>query len=961
MTYAKRFRRGAPAALLLLVLTPLAVLAQNGTSGITGRVTDPSGASVPGATVTATGSNQVVKVATTALDGKYVFSGLPAGRYVVRVMAQGFALFERSDLDLAVNTSRTLDARLELSVGKTEITVSDTATVSVDPSSNVGAIVLKETDLAALSDNPEDLEADLQALAGPSAGPNGGQIYVDGFSGGRLPPKSSIREIRINQNPFSAEYDRLGFGRIEIFTKPGTDKFHGQAFVNFGDSIFNSRNPFAPDKPGYQTRMFEGNLSGPLTKKASFFLELERRAADETSVVSALTLDSALNPTPVSQAILNPRTRTLFSPRIDYQLTPGNTLSARYSFLETSQRNGGVGELSLASRAYDATTSEHTLQLTETAVLSPRVINETRFQFMRYHGDQNALNSDPSISVLGAFSGGGADIGLSRINTDHYELQNSTSITHGAHLFRFGGRVRGVTDSNYSTQGYNGAFTFTSLDAYRITLQGLANGLAPEQIRAAGGGASQFSIGGGAPLASVRQTDLGLFAQDDWKLLPNFTLSLGLRYETQNNISDHLDFAPRVGFAWGIGGKGSQPRTVVRGGFGIFYDRISEDLTLQAFRLNGVNQQKMVVAFPDFFPAVPSTASLTASLVPSAIRKLDTDLQAPYVAQTAISVERQLPKNVSLSLTYAHSRGIHTLRSRNINAPLPDQARPFGDTGDVYLYESSGLFKQNQLIANVHARAGSKLTLFGFYVLGKAEGNSDGAGDFPANQYDLSSEWGRSGFDVRHRAAFGGSIAAPFGIRFSPFVTASSGRPFNITIGRDLNGDSLYNDRPAFATDLSRASVVTTPYGVFDTRPIAGQTIISRNFGEGPGQFTVNLRLSKTFGFGGERASTPGGLQPGGPSGRPPFLGGGPGGGGPRGGGRGGPGGMFGDTATGKRYSLTFSAAARNLLNNVNLATPIGNLSSPLFGVSNAITGGFGPESSTTANRRVEFQLRFNF
>lgn len=965
----------APSVFTLFVMlaAALGLHAQSSTATLSGRVTDPSGAAVPNATVAVTGATGNVQVAVTGVDGRYSVSNLAAGEYTARASAAGFALFEKTGL--RVSGKQTLDIRLSLDVAKEQVTVSDTPTVDTQPSSNAGAIVLKGDDLDALSDNPDDLESDLQALAGPSVGPNGGQIYIDGFSGGQLPPKASIREIRINQNPFSAEFDRLGFGRIEIFTKPGTDKYHGQAFFNFGDSRFNSRNPFAPDKPGYQMKMFDFNLGGPMTKKSSFFFNAERQAVDETSVVSALTLDpSSFEVGPYSASILNPRTRTRIGPRLDYQLSPNNTLVARYDYSRTSHENEGVGELSLASRAYNSAGTDHELRITETAVLNPNTINETRFQYIRRHDDQTALNTDAAISVLGAFSGGGATIGRSYSNQNRYEVENSTSMTRGAHLLKIGARLRTGTDAGYSSQGYNGAFTFTSLNAYRITLEGLQNGLTAAEIRAAGGGPSQFSITGGNPLADVSQTDLGIFVQDDWKLRQNFTLSLGLRYETQNNIRDHLDFAPRVGFAWGLARKGSIPRTVIRGGFGLFYDRVDDSLTLQAERLNGINQQQFIVPFPEFFPNVPAITALSANRLPSAIRELSRTLQAPYVAQGVLSVERQLPKNITLAVTYAQSRGLHVLRSRNINAPLPgtwsaaDPAaalRPYGNIGDIYLYESGGIYKQRQLITNINARVSPKLMLFGFYVLGKAEGNADGASDFPANQYDLTSEWGRSSFDVRHRVVLGGSIAAPFGLRFNPFVMASSGRPFDIVVGRDLNGDSQFNDRPAFATDLTRANVMRTAYGIFDLSPLPGQALIPRNYGSGPGQFTINMRVSKTFSFGGERRSTAAGDQ-GGPSG--PRMIGGPGMGGARGpvmrgggGPRGGPGGMFGESGSG-RYNLTLSASARNLLNNVNLGMPIGNLTSPLFGTSNSIAAGFGPGgASATANRRIEFQLRFSF
>jgi hypothetical protein len=357
------------------------------------------------------------------------------------------------------------------------------------------------------------------------------------------------------------------------------------------------------------------------------------------------------------------------------------------------------------------------------------------------------------------------------------------------------------------------------------------------------------------------------------------------------------------------------------------------------------------------------------------------------VIQSAVGIDRQLPHNVALSVTYTNTRGLHTLRSRNINAPLPGTfdatvagsgVRPYGNNGDIYLYESSGIFNQNQLMTNINARMSRRVQLFGFLVVGSAKSNTDGAGTFPANQYDLSSEYGRAGFDTRLRSVIGGNISAPWGFRFAPFVMMSSGRPFNITLGRDLNGDTQFNDRPAFASALSR-SVIHTAWGDFDPNPVPGETIIPRNFGEGPGQFTVNLRMSRTWSFGerntaarGQQGSdnstfggrSPGGRGPGGgrggPGGGGGFRGGGGGG---RGGPGGGPGGLFGDSSGAGRYNVTFSVSARNLLNHTNLGAPIGTLTSPLFGTSNTLAGFGGPGGGggEAGNRRVEFQLRFSF
>ncbi len=155
-----------------------------------------------------------------------------------------------------------------------------------------------------LPDDPDALASAVQAMAGPSAGPNGGQIFIDGFTGGRMPPKESIREVRINQNPFNAENNNIGFGNIEIFTKPGADKLRGSTFFNFGDESLNSRNPFAPSRAPFQVRYYGGSISGPITKgKSSFFLDFQRRVVDDNAIINAQILNSNLDPDVLSTSL----------------------------------------------------------------------------------------------------------------------------------------------------------------------------------------------------------------------------------------------------------------------------------------------------------------------------------------------------------------------------------------------------------------------------------------------------------------------------------------------------------------------------------------------------------------------------------------------------------------------------------------------------------------------------------
>jgi hypothetical protein len=966
--------------LLAAIICIFPVFAQS-TLQLRGQITDPSKAVIPGATVSLSGANNFLRSAGTDAEGRYVLPSLAPGKYVFRVSSTGFATLERR-VDISGDRPITLDVALKLAVETQQVTVADTSEVALDPSDpsrNVGALILKGDDLQMLSDNPEDLASDLQALAGPSAGPNGGQIFIDGFSGGRIPPKESIREVRINSNPFSSEYDKPGFGRIEIFTKPGTDRFRGQAFFNFSDAVFNARNPFSTIRPPYQQRFFGGNISGPLGKKASFFLDAERRNQDETSVINAVTLDAGFNPANVQTAILNPTIRTGVNARVDYQLNANNTLAARYGFSNNESINEGITSLSLPSRAFDLTGRDHTVQLTETAVIGAKMINETRFQYLWNRQDQDGVSTTPGLNVLDSFVGGGSPIDLNYTRNRRWEVTNISTITAGPHIVKFGGRFRGVNLADQATDNYNGLYTFSTLRAFQIQEEGMAAGLTNEQIRQLGGGPSQFLVAGGNPLMSVPQFDAGVFIQDDWRVKPNFTLSTGLRYENQTNISSKFNFAPRLGFAWGIGKPGGMmrsPKTVIRGGWGMFYDRFDENLTLNANRLNGVNQQQFLVPFPLFYPNVPTIDQLQPFKQDRAINLVDSNLDAPYMMQTAIGIERQLPKNITVAVNYTNTSGVHQLRSRNINAPLPGTVtiqnpqgqRPFGnEVGNLYQYEASGLFKQNQLITNFRAPVNARVMLFGFYMLNYARGDTDGVGSFPANQFDLTSEWGRARFDVRHRFLMGSSLTMWRGISLSPFLIASSGIPFNITLGRDLNQDSLFTDRPSLAAPgATGPNIVTTKFGTFNILPGANDQLIARNYAEGPGQFILNLRVAKTWGWGERSTANPQDMMGQMPSGPPPGgMRGGPGGppgggGGMRGGpGGGGPPGMFGGGNSGKKYSLTFSASARNLLNNVNPAPPIGTLTSPLFGESNQLAGGFF--ANATANRRIDLQLRFAF
>ena len=1007
---------------------PAAVATQAGppaaTASLHGHIADPTGALIPGAQVSVTTSaGKTVATATADASGTYQVSGLAPGSYVVQATFEGFAPFVMPAIQLAAGQIKRVDISMAMQVEQQSVTVTDeTAAVNVEASGNANSIVLKGKDLDALSDDPDELSNELTALAGPSAGPNGGQIYIDGFSGGQLPPKSAIREIRINQNPYSAEFDRLGYGRIEILTKPGTDKLHGQFFIQGNDKPFNTGNPFTSTIPDYYSYQFNGTVSGAISKTASFFVSAEQRNtenADAWSIPDAVLENTSGLPSNCvgsgafvdcpnyGVSHLNRRIRDNISARVDWQLGAKNTFTARYGFWLESE-HGNLNNQSLPTASTHESNTEHNVQLSDAIIVNDHTVNESRFQYERQNENHYPDSALRTISVSGDFTGGGYSGQKSLDHTTRLEFQNLTTMSHGAHAIKFGTRMRDTRDANLTSANFNGSFSFDSADKYLNMANGLASLTEPktfaEQVTAGYGPTSASITGcasGGSSCQSVLANvfDLALFVQDDWKFNQRLTLSGGLRWETQNHVSDHNDWAPRVAIAYALDGNGKdkKAKTVVRGGYGFFYDRFGSGNLLTINRANV--QSKYVFNFPTC--TVSSTSLNTIELDKNNCQSTGASssnssaqvkyevaphYHSPYTGQTGASLERQLFPGTSLTLTYLHSFGVHQMATRNANQSVGGTPQ---DNSGNYLYEFTpeAVFKQNQLITSVNATINKKLSVMGFYTLAWANSNTGSATD----AYDLQKDYGRAGFVSRNMLFAMANYTGPWGIRFNPFLIAQSGRPFNITLPTDtLN--NLGNQRPAFATSSTAASNrVHTSYGDFDVNPCQSAspcvyTPIPVNMGNGPAAVAVNLRISRGFGIGPKLVSAnspadggPGGPPPGGP---PPGGGGGGRGGGPPGGGMGpggfgggghggpgGPGGMGG--GTGHKYSLNFSVQALNLFNNIDYGTPNGTILPTLdtttgeygpgsqFNKSTSLAGGIFSQGS--AARRIFAQVSFSF
>ena len=912
---------------------------QNPTGAIViqGSVQDPDAAVIPGAVVTLTAPGGKAYSVKSGQDGGYTLRGVPAGNYSLTVTMSGFASFVRQGVRVTPGTSQTINARLTIQDVENTVNVTTSQNqVSVDQDSNASATVLKGKDLDALSDDPDELASELSALAGPAAGPNGGQIYIDGFTGGQLPPKSSIREIRINQNPFSAQYDRPGFGRVEVFTKPGTDKFHGSFNLNGLDKSFNTGSVFilpGTQQPDYHTILFFGSLTGPINKKASFTMNGSYRDIQDNNIVFAPAVYSS-NATPgvacapnsvgcVDRVNFNfvqfaPQTRYDVSPRLDLAIGEKNTLTARFQYEHNSQLNQGIGGLTLASSGDNLSSAETTIQLSDTQIFSAKVINETRFEYQRPTSTNNPLSTAAAINVQGAFEGGG-DLAQTASDTqNHIEVQNYTSVALAKHFLRLGGRLRSTGDNNTTTANSNGIFTYNSICDYSGSVAAQAAGIpcntsATLPVIPANNVAAFQITNITTPTVFARITDLGLYAEDDWKIKPNLTFSYGLRYETQSFIKDHHDFAPRVSTAYGITKK-----TVIRAGAGIFYDRFSLGNELSVDRNNGINQQQLTLSSANATlstiptacsPATPAAcsalASTTGRLSETVIETAGTpgfrNLRTGYQIQFNAGVDQQLARNTTMSVNYQHIRGVH-----QYNSDVPNPGAITQNTApELYEYQSNGVFNQDQLVTNVNYR-GKYGTVGSYYVLNFAKSDTSGSGGFASTPNNLGADYGRATFDTRNRIFLFGQVPLPHLISLSPFLVANSGTPYNITSGLDVYNDNIFNNRAVLVpagTVPGAGQFVKTIRGcnTFATPGTAGVTTPAPiNDCTGPANFTLNLRVSKTFGFGGSRV-TDGTQQRGGGQGGGPRGPGGPGGGGRGGGGGGGFGG--GSISSGKKYN----------------------------------------------------------
>ncbi len=777
-------------------------LAQSNDATLTITVVDPNGAAIRDARVQLSASAIKPKSANTSRSGEARLQRLAIGTYRVLVEAAGFEaqIIDTVTLHAGANT---LAVKLNIANVKDELEVKqDKREAATDPRGDGFSSVLTEAQLAMLPDDPDEFEEVLRNMAGPGA-----RFRVNGFGGGKLPPKSQIREIRFRTNQWAAENHEAGFISVDIFTKPGVNQWHGSMNFGFRDESLNARNAFAPFRGAEQDRRYGLEFSGPLWKNhSSLFFNLDgMNSFDTKTIVAALPTGN------FADLVRRPTQRLNLSTRIEHALTKTHTLRGEYQRNANRQENLGVGNFDLADRAFLSDTAEHIFRLSDSGAAGKKAFNELRFQATwRDVGLRSASNAQ-TITVLDAFTRGGAQVTSDR-NLCEIDLVDNLDLSYfKKHLLRTGIQFEVGNYRSSELRNTNGTFTFASLADFQANRP------------------LQYSQRSGAPAVSFNQYQIGWYLQDDWRVHKTFTLSFGLRHELQTNLSDKHNFAPRAGFAWSPFKNG---KTTIRAGGGIFYDWFGSTTYEQILRVNGQNQTDLIVRNPGF--PNPFSGGTAITLPPSVIQR-QADLQMPSIIQSSIGVERELPKNLRFMSNYSFTRGLHQLRGINSNQPIPGLGRPLPTQGNITQVASIANSFGHALMLNLNWSNMPKAIHVGVnYRLSKTTNEADSAFSLPMNSLDLHAERGPAMSDVRHMMFGMASFPLIQRLRIGTTFNYLSALPYNITTGFDNNGDAIINDRP---------------------------TGLRRNDARGAGQFNLGTRLSWAFGFGKVKEQAGGTMQ----------------------------------------------------------------------------------------------------
>ncbi len=776
---------------------------------VRGVVADPSGAIVPNAEVDLLDASGAV-AATLHSDGEGNFQlKAPAiGDYMLVVSEAGFETVRTVvKLGGAAGTglampSGMLHIVLPISTMATTINVNGSSNVDLtSPDNNADTSVLSASDLKALPIFDNDYGSAMSSFLDDGASATGGSgLLVDGVEANHASVSASaIQEVRINQDPYSAQYYWPGRGQMEIITKSAADRYHGQFNFMFRDAALNAKNALAAMKPFEQRRVYEGNVTGPIwrAKASGFLVSFNRAEEDQNAVIVATGAPTATNPSGRLQANVATPTRNMeWSARASHQFGQRHSVYAQYAYQDWSARNQGVGGQALAEAGFTNSYHEDDVILHADSTLSPNMLNQLSVVLEHWRNQNRNAIEAPKVNVAGYFSGGSAQ--ADSASTEYnFRLNETVSWTYGRHTVKLGANVphlsRRVLDDNGNALG---TYTFAptiAADGKTVVASALDNYATHHP--------SAYSQNSGKVRFVYHQQEAGVFAQDQYKVTDRFSITPGLRYDWQNFLAeDRLTFSPRVSFAWVLS---PESKMVVRGGGGVYFDRFGGGPLADLARFeHGARRSVSVRLNPASQPetgCVPVTACVTLSKEPASLTRLKAGAKVPYQLQFGLSLERAFGKSAVGSVSTYSIRGVDSFRSVDVNAPTRESGyteRPDTRYGRIREMQPEGMFRGSGVDVSFRGELNHYFTGFGRYTWSHFESNTGGIGWFPQNQYAPNDEWSNAGFDRRHRVGMYAVFNKESVANLSLGIFANSGTPWTVLTGADPYGDNFFNARP---------------------------------------------------------------------------------------------------------------------------------------------------------------------
>jgi len=807
------------------VLAACTSTAEPAAPAVRGVVADTTGAIVPGAEVDLLDASGAVAAANHSdPEGNFQIAAPHTGNYTLVISQPGFETVRRPVLIAApVASSLPASLRIVLPIGSLATTVRVNAENSQDltaPEENRDTSVLTSLDLKSLPIFDNDYATAMSAFLDDSATATGGSgLLVDGVEANRATVSASaVQEVRINQDPYSAQYYWPGRGQMEIVTKSAADHYHGQFNFLFRDSAMNAQNALAPTKPFEQRRIYEGHTTGPIphAQKSSFLASFNRAEEDLDSVVSATIAPSPANPSGDFEAnVPSPTRDTEFSLRAAHQFGEKHSAYVQYSYQDWTGQNRGVGGQSLAPAGYNTQYREDDAVAHVDSNLSAVLLNQASIVAEHDFYRNSNVAEAPRVSVQGDFASGSAQ--ADAFGTEYnVRLYDMATFTRGRHMVKLGAGTphisRRAFDDNTNALG---AYTFgPTLAADGVTvletaLQNYAANLP-----------SAFTQNTGDIHFVYEQLEMGAFLQDQWKINPRFSITPGFRYDWQNFLAARrLGFSPRGSFAWVLS---EESKTVVRGGGGIYYDRFGSGPLLDLARYQTARRRAIVVSLDPARPpasgCVPVTNCVALTAQPPSLTQLAPNASLPYQLQYGLSLERQIGERATAIVSTYAARGIHEFRSVDINAPTPQSGytqRPDPAFARIRQMQPEGFWEGDGLDLSFRGRVNKYFTGFGRYTWSHYEANTGGIGWYPQNQYAPNDEWANAGWDRRHRVGMYAMFHPESVLNLSMGLFANTGTPWTELTGTDTYGDDLFNTRP---DGVARNSETNPSYVDLDLR-----------------------------------------------------------------------------------------------------------------------------------------------